>query len=230
VAGRDFSLPGRKQSTSRISVITGLTRKDVARLREAPAPEEDRLHAKYNRLARVVAGWRRDLEFLDADDQPAALELGDAPPSFAELVRRYSGDMTPRSILDELLRAGVISIADGRAHLLKNAYVPDAHSAAKLHILGVDTELLIGTIAHNLDPESSTRFFQRKVAYDNLPRESIPAFRKLSAEQAQRLLETLDHYLAQHDRDANPASDGTGQVEAGLGIYYFEKTRSEEDQ
>jgi hypothetical protein len=230
VAGREFSLPGRKQSTSRISVITGLTRKEVARLREAPAPEEDRLQAKYNRLARVIAGWRRDPEFLDADGQPAALELGDAPPSFAELVRRYSGDMTARSVLDELHRAGVVSITDGKARLLKDAYVPDAHAGEKLHIMGVDTELLIATIAHNLDPESGRPFFQRKVAYDNLPRESIPEFRALSAERAQQLLETLDRHLAQQDRDVNPANEGTGRMEAGLGVYYFEKTWTEEDQ
>lgn len=230
VAGRDFTLPRRKQSTSRISVITGLTRKEVARLREAPAPEEDRLQAKYNRLARVISGWRRDPQFLGTDGRPAVLDLADSSPSFAELVRRYSGDMTARSVLDELHRANMVDTSDGRARLLKDAYVPDAHAGEKLHILGIDTELLIDTIEHNLSTETGQPFFQRKVAYDNLPQESIPEFRKLSAEQAQALLELLDRHLAQHDRDANPASEGTGRMEAGLGIYYFEKTWTEDDQ
>ena len=65
--------------------------------------------------------------------------------------------------------------------------------------------------------------FQRKVAYDNLPDEALPAFRKLSTKQAQKLLEKMDEWLAENDRDVNPSVKGIGRNLAGLGIYYFEE-------
>jgi hypothetical protein len=54
VADKDFELPGRKQTDSRISVITGLTRKDVARIRKVEKPEDRAAALSYNRAARVV--------------------------------------------------------------------------------------------------------------------------------------------------------------------------------
>ena len=59
--------------------------------------------------------------------------------------------------------------------------------------------------------------------YDNLPIEAVEKFRELSAARAQGLTEYLDSWLSQHDRDENSASEGTGRMRAGLGIYYFEQ-------
>ena len=61
------------------------------------------------------------------------------------------------------------------------------------------------------------------MAYDNLPAEVLPEFRKLSAKRAQELLEKLDRWLAERDRDVTPSVKGTGRNRAGLGIYYFEE-------
>ena len=106
--------------------------------------------------------------------------------------------------------------------------MPKGSDAGKIHILGTDVALLIGTIDHNLhEPQGQPRF-QRKVAYDNLPAEALPRLRELSAEHGQNLLQELDRYLAQQDRDANPNTHGTGRKHAGIGIYYFEEDVSEE--
>jgi hypothetical protein len=72
-------------------------------------------------------------------------------------------------------------------------------------------------------------FFQRKVAYDNLPDEVLPVFRKHSAKRAQALLESLDRWLAQRDRDITPTVKGSGRNQAGIGIYYFEEPFSIEE-
>ncbi len=88
---------------------------------------------------------------------------------------------------------------------------------------------LISTIGHNLKPDPIGPLFQRKVAYDNLPDEILPAFRKLSAKRAQNLLEKLDRWLAQRDRDVTPTVKGNGRNRAGLGVYYFEEPYSNEE-
>jgi len=228
VAEGDFKLPDRKQSTSRISVLTGLTRKEVARLRGSGDPGDAAAAASYNRAARVVAGWARDPRFSDAEGEPSELVFEGAEFSFTTLVRTFSGDIPAKAILDELLRVGAVEEVDGRIRLLSRSYVPQRGTEDKLHILGTDVAHLADTIEHNIE-HGEEPWFQRKVAYDNLPAEIIPKFQALSRERGQQLLEDLDAWLSQYDRDSNPSVEGTGRKQAGLAIYYFEEDLSEEN-
>ncbi len=232
VAMEEFGISGRKHSVSRVSVVTGLTRKEVGRLVNHPERQDKASSDKYNRLSRVIAGWRRDPDFRDKRGGAASLDIKGDGLAFAELVRRYSGDMTPRAMLDELLRVGAVKLLrDGRVKLLVRSYVPGSHDEVKIHILGTDVGRLISTIDHNLNIDTSSTekpFFQRKVLYDNLPAEALPEFRVLSAESSQKLLEKLDAWLAEKDRDNNPEIEGTGRHVAGVGIYYFEEPYKEE--
>jgi hypothetical protein len=228
VAADEFGIPGKKTSVSRVALLSGLTRKDVQRLLDAPAEDDADAGERYNRAARVVAGWVRDPEFSDADGNPRILSLlegtGRVPPSFAALVRRFSGDIPFRAILDELLRVGVVEkVGDDGIRLKTRAYVPESGDTEKLNILGTDVSDLVSTIDHNLQHGSSDPFFQRKVMYDNVPVEAIQEFRRMSGAQAQALLERLDKWLSQHDRDTHPGNGGTGRVRTGIGIYYFEE-------
>ncbi len=230
VASREFAIEGRKQSVSRVSVITGLTRKEVTRVQQLPKPDDDVEAENYNRAARVISGWLRDPYFTDDQGQPRIIPLDGESPSFSELVRRHSGDMPARAILDELLRVEAVQRdEEGKIHLRANAYIPKGGEADKLHILGTDAAALIETIDHNLRHETQQTFYQRKVAYDNLPDEALPAFRDLSAQQAQALLEKLNEWLAERDRDTNPDAPGSGRNTAGLGIYYFEAPNGDEE-
>lgn len=230
VAEKEFGIPGRKQTGSRISVITGLNRKEVRRVQQIETPDDSAVSQHYNRAARVISGWCNDARFSDGKGKPRQLSLeDDNRPGFASLVKAFSGDMPARAVLDELMRIEAVrEEADGRLQLLSRAYVPLGDEAGKLNILGTDVYHLIATIDHNLQsPESGLRF-QRKVAYDNLPDEAVLQFRQLSAEKSQALLEELDSWLRHHDRDANPESKGSGRKHAGIGIYYFEENVQED--
>ena len=234
VAASEFGIPGKKQSVSRIALLSGLTRKEVQRLLEAHTADDSDAGERYNRAARVVSGWVRDGDFADAAGNPRALALqdGESPGrgSFADLVRRFSGDIPFRAVLDELLRVGVVEkLPDGTVRLKSRAYVPESGDADKLNILGTDVSDLIGTIDHNLQHGVAEPFFQRKVMYDNVPVEALEEFRRLSNTQAQTLLERLDKWLSQHDRDTNPGMNGTGRVRTGIGIYYFEENMASQN-
>ena len=221
VAMNEFQLPGRKPSVSRTAVVTGLTRKDVSRLHDAELPEDRAGLERYNRAARVVAGWVRDADFQDGES-PARLPLDGEGATFAGLVRRYSGDMPARAVLDELQNVGTVRVdEDGRVHLLARSYVPAGDDVSKLDILGTDVAYLVETINHNLT--GNAPYFQRKVAYDNLPDEFVESFRGDAARQCQALIENLDRQMSTNDRDANPKVAGQGRRFAGVGIYYFER-------
>ncbi len=230
VAMKEFAFQNRKQTISRVSVITGLTRKAVKEIIEQPADRNEEVGETYNRATRVIAGWRKDPAFQTARGAPADLPLGGEGANFSALVKKYSGDVPVRAVLDELVRTQSASVLDdGSVRLLARAYLPsDDNTLMKLNILGTDTGHLIDTIAHNLKAKKSEAFFQRKVLYDNLPQEALAPFRRLTAKQAQALLERLDVKLSQQDRDIHPQIKGTGRYAAGVGIYYFEENLDHE--
>lgn len=220
-----FPIEGKKQTTSRLSIITGLTRKDIHRLRNRAEATDQEVSAHYNRATRVIAGWRRDRKFSGPGGKPAPLPVEGGSRTFTNLVKKYSGDIPPRAILDELLRVGAIArLKDGRIRLVARVYVPQQSKVDKLEILGSDTADLIATIDHNLHALSRPPRFQRKVMYDNLPCEVVDTFRPHAARQSQKLLEAMDRWLSCRDRDINPFVQGKGRIRAGLGIYYFEET------
>jgi hypothetical protein len=224
VAGEESGIPGKKQTVSRISVITGLSRREVGRVKNLPSFQEMEADQRYNRAARVIGGWIRDERFLDSNKMPKDLPLEGRGASFSELVRQFSGNIPVRAILDELLRVGAAErLSDNKVRLLVRAYLPKTDKAGMLDILGTDVKDLISTIDHNLRMRSQESFFQRKVAYDNLPSEIIEELRRLSASRGQTWLEEMDRWLAQHDRDMKPSVRGGGRVRAGIGIYYFEE-------
>src|SRR5207302_1304952 len=211
VAASEFRIPGKKQSVSRIALLSGLTRKEVQRLLDAPAANDKNSEAgeRYNRAARVVAGWVRDKDFCDATGHPKVLALqdggGENRASFAELVRRFSGDIPFRAVLDELLRVGVVEkFDDGNVHLKTRAYIPESGDTDKLNILGMDVSDLVATIDHNIQHGVADPFFQRKVMYDNVPAEALEEFRRLSGSQAQALLARLNKSLCENERHSYP--------------------------
>ena len=224
VALEDFGIPGKKPTLSRASILTGLTRKDVQRLVSDTEPERAASDEGYNRAARVLTGWARDAEFHDKSGAPRTLEPLEGAHSFAALVRRYSGDMPVRAVLDELLRVGAVrQREDQTLELVTPAYVPRAGETEKLGILGSDVAALITTIDHNLQHGSTDPRFQRKVMYSDYPASQLPAFRKLSTAQAQALLEKFDRWLAEHADSDRPDTAPESAMRVGVGIYYFEE-------
>lgn len=227
VAEKDFALPGKQQTVSRISTITGLTRKEVARIQSAEAADPAAPAERFNRPARVIGGWVREKRYRDRRGRPADLPMEGESGSFSALVREFSGDIPPRAIADELARVGAIEILpDGRVRLLTRAYIPRGDQAEKIAILGTDVADLIRTIDHNLTCAPGEAYFQRRVSYDNIPRELLPELTKTLSRKAQSCLESLDRTLAAADRDRSPRVKGSGRVRTGVGIYYFEE-RSE---
>jgi hypothetical protein len=201
-----------------------LTRKEVQRLLAQPRDTNAAATEEYHRATRVITGWIRDPDFGDGKGHPFPLRMEGKRASFSELVKRYSGDIPVRAMLDELLRVGAVKqLKDGRICLRSRGYVPQKGAVEKLHVLGTDTADLITTIDYNVYQKPSKPRFQRKVMYDNVPIEAAKEFHVLAAAKGQELLEAIDRWLAHRDRDVNPGSKGRGRIRVGLAIYHFEE-------
>lgn len=233
VANDDFGLPGRKQSVSRISVLTGINRKEVKRQLDEPK-EATPVKKENNRAARVISGWLRDDDFRNSKGKPKVLEWGDSSVKggFEDLVRRYSGDMTARAILDELIRVGTVSFdkEKSRVKLLSNGYVPAGSNDELLRLSGESVGDLLNTIDHNFSDDKEATRLQLSVAYDDVPASGVELFRNLSNEKSLELINYLDQYLATQDRSTNPLVKGQGRYRTGVGIYYFEEPVLDENR
>ena len=224
VAQESFAIEGRKQSVSRIATLTGLSRKKVAEVLNAPTLNLREVDKQYNRAARVISGWLTDPDYQNTKGKPLALTFDDDSKNFTGLVKRFSGDIPPRAILDELIRVGAIEQqANGKYRLVDRAYIPNRAIDSKLAILGADVSDLVETIEHNIHGQGEARF-QRKVAYNAIPVKEIQKLKPKLEQQAQLTLEKLNTLLAKHDTDTNNGGGEKGSARVGVGIYYFEET------
>ncbi|WP_459942680.1 DUF6502 family protein [Deferrisoma palaeochoriense] len=224
VATREFGLPGRKQTRSRVSVLTGLSRKEVQRLQEMPPPGGEDEVERFHRASRIVSAWTREARYRNELGEPLLLPFDGDGPTFSELVARFGADVPPRAVLDELLRTGTVErLPDGRVRLRTRAYLPQGADPQRLAVLGEDVSALIATIDHNLTAEPAARWPQRHVAYRGVPAAAVSGVRELAAQEGQRVLETLDRVLADHLAPGDPGP----RSRVRFGVFWHEEPEDE---
>lgn len=221
VAFEEFRIPGRTQTLARVSVITGLNRKEVARLHNLPDIDEADARSR-NRAATVVTAWLSDTAFLSAAGYPLDLSMSGVSPSFSDLVRKYSGDMYPNSIAEELLRLGAVERVDDRLRLRNRGYVPGKDPDTMIDFLGMDTAEFIETVDHNIRAGDGQRLLQYKVVADNVRVEDVAEFNRYSTLLVRNLLDQITDWLRQHDQGKERPVNARRGV-AGIGFYHINR-------
>ena len=158
--------------------------------------------------------------------QPLPLPFDGPAPSFAALVAERGGDVPPRAVLDELVRAGIAERDGDEVRLLSRAYLPegDEAEAERVAILGTDVAALIRTIDHNLQAPPENRRFQRRVLYRGIPEAGIAPVRGLATERGQALLEELDQLLSAQVEGVEASGGDGGHVrQVMFGMYWAEE-------
>lgn len=231
VAAEEFRLPRRKVTDSRIALITGVPRKEVATLRDRAADERP-LPLDAHMATRLLGRWTSDPRYLTPTGEPQVLpfESRDDTPSFSELIRKVGGDIPARAVLDELVRVGAAGVSPAReVALLAHRYVPSQGTVEKIHMLGEDAAEFIRTISHNiLSPPDDLRF-QQKIEFDNIGSRGVPTLERHLRRLADAFLTRVTDLMAAYDRDRNPAAPGGERTRVVMGAYYFEEPRPEKD-
>ncbi|NRB42330.1 MAG: hypothetical protein HRU20_28320 [Pseudomonadales bacterium] len=219
VAENDFRIAGRKQSVARVCVLTGMHRKDVNNIRER-LENDDFAVEQLSRAARVISGWTQDADFIDNAGNPLTLPM-EAEFGFNQLVKRYSGDMPVRAILDELRQSGSISVnKDNEIELINTAYVPHQSDEKLLQILGISTADLLNTIDHNLNCVSDDQSrLQLVVDYKNISDEKAERFKLYSEREVFKTLKKLNKWFTENNQASD---DNENKKRIGFGLYYFE--------
>ncbi len=219
-ARKFFSLPNRRQSFARVAVITGLSRKEVDRLSRSDDEAPPLTTAPLNRARRVIGGWLKDPDFTE-NGKPRPLALREGDHSFQELVTRYSGDISARAILDELIRVGSVRKVDKHTvAVTTGGYVPEKSDTEKIDIMARHMVDLLSTVSHNIESKPTEARFQRQVTYTDIPESVIDEFRAFSHEKCLELLLELNRWLAEKKSNVPPDStESKGRL--GVGIYFF---------
>lgn len=210
----------RSPTDSELSLVTGIHRKDIKRLRALAenGDHEAVLGRGTHIAAQLIAAWVTSPDAREADGTLKRLPIRSATElSFETLTRRIKADMRPRVILDDLVRAQAATVAeDGRVRLLRQAYVP-AVPEEKLNFLVQNVGDHMASAFHNLS--ASPPFLERALYMDALPQKDLEAARPRIEAAADQLLQALH-------RELSPLE---GVPEAGpemrrlrIGIYYYE--------
>jgi hypothetical protein len=217
VAEHDFALEGKEQTDSRVSLLTGIHRKEVARLRGAGAPVNE-TPATLSRTSAIIARWIAAPEFTDANGEPLPLPRtasGDAP-SFESLVASITKDVRPRAVLDEWLDRELVTINDdGEIVLVEAAFVPRGDDDRKWHYLGRNLHDHIAAAADNVS-STAPRFLERAVHYDGL---SPKLAKRLEARSRELAIEALK--VANREANRAVARDKGGSSRWNFGIYIY---------
>lgn len=213
----------RQPFASRAALLSGLSRKEVARLRDLSALEDAVMTERHNRALRVLSGWRNDPRFMDKDGKPRPLPLKSDTDlaSFHTLVSAYSGDVPPRTVLDELRRAGCLKEEGDCVLLTDAAYGPYAPDEDFLPAIGLVLSSLGNTadfnVAHQRD---AARRLMRVWYQNNIPLENLSAVKEMLRESTVRFGRQMDTEMARFaHRDRKP---GVRYVRAGLGSFFFQ--------
>ncbi len=225
VSLRHYGLRGRKTNSARVAVMTGLTRREVSRLRRqialfAPGDVPIALAP-----SDVLHFWQQDPDYLQDDGRPSDISFEGDGPSFTKLVRRYGGDITPGAVRTELKRVGALAeLPGGKLRLVKPYFVPEGTEERLLVSLRQNVRSLISTVAYNSDnPRKGPGRIERFVYSDHLTVDQIETLRLSIRDSVEAYTKEVDDHLAALESFNRASGDQPSGRTVAVGVYFFEE-------
>ncbi len=221
VAETEFKLDSKSQTDSRISLLTGIHRREVNRLRNE-RPSEMSLSQRASMSALLFTIWSGHPEYLDEEGMPiplARLSSQDGKHSFESLVQSISKDFRARVVLDEWLRQGIVTL-DGNdmVHLRDDAFTSPQDLQEKIYYFGQNIHDHLAATVHNMAGDAPP-FLERCVFYDKLSPESVQELADYSRTVGMRALQSINKRAAELQKRDQGRSDAAYRT--NFGVYNF---------
>ncbi len=220
VAENEFRVAGREQTDSRITLLTGVHRKDVRRLRSRSPTAEQAYPDDIALSPRIVSAWTS--KFCDKRGKPkplpryASQTLGQ---SFEALVETVSRDIRARAVLDEWLRLGAVTLdKEDRVCLNTEAFIPSKGFQEKLYYLQHSLHDHIQAGVNNL--LDGPPLLERMVFYDSLSSGSVEQLAELSEKLASKTLVAVNDRAAKLRTQDSKKSDAPKE-RITFGVYFY---------
>jgi len=208
-----------KITDSRLSVMTGLQRRDIVRLREVKSKPQ-----KPNHLSRLVALWQTEAAYTSSG-KPKDLPKNGPEPSFETLARSVRRDVHARTMLDTLYASGTIEINDeGQSiRLLQTSYQPLAGSEDQLAYLAHNFGDHLNAATENVLGHQPPHF-ERAVHYTHLTTEQVVELKADYDAGQMALLEQLSKKAAAMKKLSS--DDAQDRFRAGGYFYHTSEAES----
>jgi len=164
VAYDAFKLPDQKMTYSRAAILTGLSRKEVVRLR-GNILQDDSAHSQLTTPAmKAVRGWLSDEQFLDENGKPKPISIRGMEGSFETLVGKYCIDASYVDVLTDLSTNGITKqSADGKLNLVRSGYIAQSDELEQIRVMSVCVSDLFGTAVNPTGAANNDIRFQRQL-------------------------------------------------------------------
>lgn len=213
---------GEAATDSRINIMTGVHRRDVKEFRNRDADEDDGLGHKVSILALVVGRWMSDKAYAGPDGPASLPRSDDAGPSFETLVQSVSRDIRPRTVLDELLRQGVVRIDDDIVSLELLGLVGPADTEQKLHFFAHNLGDHMQAAVDNLLSENPLHL-ERAVFYNHLEKDSVAAIEEDARRIGIDALSQINSKAASHQTEDKHHPSAIHRFRFGVFFYKEEE-------
>lgn len=222
VAERDFTLDNKRQTDSRISLISGVHRKDVRRLRDYQPEVEEVMPANVSLGSQVVAAWNANPDYLNEVGLPKPLPRFAASNSeltFEGLVRSLSTDIHPRAVLDEWLRLGIATVdVENFVHLTTDMFIPQDGFEEKVFYFGHNMHDHAQAAVSNVLGQPIS-FFERCVHYDELSQASVDVIEEFAKKHSMKVLRGVNKVA---DVSAfNDKTNAEAKMRMTYGVYFY---------
>jgi hypothetical protein len=228
VAVNDVLTDPKARTDSRISLLTGVHRKEIKRLREAPADIAAGVPEVVTLSSQIIARWVGSPAFTDASGRPRPLlRIRPGPaetgPAFETLVESVTTDVRPRAVLDDLIGHGVVTVdPDDRIHLNTDAFIPRPGGEEQLFYFARNLHDHVAAAVANIGAAGVPRFLDRTVHYDRLTPAQAEALEGYARAAAMRVLLDVNRQaleLTESASDTDPAE----QRRINFGVYVFDE-------
>ena len=226
IASTDFGLRGRPTNISRVAVMTGLTRKEVKRLRDKIASGDSKIKVKTTPLSDVLHHWHAQNEFTDSSGQPLTLPFSGGEVSFSGLVKRFGGDIPAGAMRTEMKRVGAVTEDEnGNLTLTKRTFTSPSDHERLLTLLVHGGYTMFSNIVHNTDVEQEGGAWAHRIAYtQSLGQQDTGQLRRVARDRIAEFSESIDDiFIAYEALHTNGTSDSEKSTVA-VGVYYFEES------
>jgi len=224
VATSDYGIRGRPTNISRVAVMTGLTRKEVRRLRDKLEHGHKRVTVKSTPISEILSRWHGEIDFLDERGRPAALEFSGGQNSFSDLVKRFGGDVPPGAMRTELIRVGSIAEdEEGKLRVVKRSVVPADFTDNLVTSLVHGVYPLLSTVALNSDPDREHDGIPQFTAYSlGIRTDDLRRLRRISYDRLLAAAESFDDLFMAYETPQVEGESRDGNA-VSVGMYYFEE-------
>lgn len=229
VATSKYGIRGRQTNISRVAVMTGLTRKEVKRIRDENNESAQSAKLKPVPASVVLQQWFLDPDFLESNGTPRVLEYKGQQGSFKALVNKYVGDIPPGAIRTELKRTNAIQeLPNGKLEVLRREYI--AHEGVDQIVRALERPLraMLQNLRHNntdsksKHPYAETGWPERIVQSGYIDEADRPEVYSMVRRRVRAFSEDLDEALRKYEK---VQTNDSKAAYVGLGMYYFESEK-----